>query len=237
MCEDCTDTYISNWEEGDYIMHDNFSYDDYQVNIVQNTLTYGIRDTFYNPLNVDIKDVDKITDMQVTEGPIVQNNEKVVTHGMNALGSNCITKPEQLDTIGKYEMFKQQLDPEDIKDKVGIYFRDVVELFSKFYDATEPLREQGNIYQLKSNLYQYTVEACNNIETISNGTLLTGQIAQCIQDQLCTNTLLEKQTLKQQLNSELVNGFCASNCYQNGYAIKFEYYKIMCISNYDYNML
>ena len=30
-------------------------------------------------------------------------------------------------------------------------------------------------------------------------------------------------------------GMYASNRYQNGYAIKFEFYKLMCIANYECN--
>lgn len=237
MCEDCTDTYISNCEEGDCILHDNFSYDDYQVRVVMYEPIFEVRDTFYRPLNVGIRDFEKIGKVHTNEGDIKQNDEKVVENEKPSLGANVISKKEEMSPLDKYNLFAQYLDPNNIRNRVGISFDDTVELFSKIYDATESLRQNKKFLYLKTNLLEYVLEALNNISTISNNTLINPELECKVRCQLNSMNFLDKQRYNRQINEMMISCFNTTKLYNKSYSLDFEYYKIMCLVNYDCTML
>ena len=234
MSEYCTDTYISNWDEGDCVMHDNFSYDDYTVNPIQSDVALVIQDTFYRPLDIDMKEFTKFDARQECAMSSVQDNGNCITSTARGLRMDEIAKADECanNPIGDT---KRITDPYNVKDKACINPSDSYELFSKLYSVTQPLIVSGQLMALRANLAQYAMEACNNIQTLSNNTLQTTHLLQLVEDQFYTNDIYKKHQANQEINNQIMYGMYASNRYQNGYAIKFEFYKLMCIANYECN--
>lgn len=224
MCQDCTDTYISNMEDGDYILHDNFPCDDY--------IQYGIESDFTLCLG------DTFSELDVSEKILSDTVRKTDSAGDKA----C-------DKLSAEECayMKQVIDPLNFAADLGLSeeeVTDMMNIFNRTFKVRETLdgtaQRQSTPYNVatrtRSKLMESAHITCNHIKTRSNNTINADVIYSLVQDEFSKMILEDERDLCIAINTALKTNLKYISSYDNARELKIDFYTISCITCYEYAM-
>ena len=255
MSEANTDTYISNCTCGNCILHDSFSYSDYDIGIYRDcSLTLSadmdiqVSEEQPQPHSQDHRTIETAMATNIATNRAILSNlfacyypiEQNTNHNIDNSICNSNKRSEEIamfknndciDSICVLRNLIGFMDPTYMFASIDIAFEDVLNIITTL-DGTIAAIDEGTI---SNKMLTLVIIAANCIRMLTQDIDIGRALVAGMEKQvLCTDTS-DKAAIYISNTNTVRSGITMSYSFRQSYRIRCEYYKILCYINAEYN--